>query len=151
MNMTYGKAVLKCLIVGLLAATALASVSFAQSGPVAKGSFTLPFAAQWGGLNLNPGTYSFDVKPGGNSYVVHVQQGTEAVGLVMTSVFSSKDAPALSDATLLCVHNSGSCTIGALKMPAFGVLYFNLPESAKSQVAQKPDLMERVPVLFAKN
>lgn len=148
---TYGKAVLKCLIVGLLAATVLAGVSSAQSAPLASGTFTLPFGAQWGQLNLAPGTYSFSVKSGANSYVINVNQGLQSVGMVLTSSYSGKDAATLQHGSLLCVHNADTCSIGALKMPLLGVLYFNLPQSAKTQLAQTHDQMDNVPVLFAKN
>ena len=151
MNGTHGKAVLKFLVVAFLAGTVMAAASFAQSAPVATGTFSLPFSAQWGGLNLGPGTYSFAVNHGGNSYVVHVQQGTRAVGMVMTSVFSSKDMPELEDSALLCVRHSGSCSVGALKMSQVGVFYFNVPQASKTLAAQQPDLIERLPVMFAKN
>ncbi len=150
MKMSDSKAFLKYLIAGLLAATLLAGVLSAQSAPLASGTFTLPFGAQWGALKLAPGTYSFSVNSGGNTYVIHVNQGLQAVGVVLTSSFSSKDAPTLQNASLLCVHNAATCSIGALKMPLVGVFYFNLPQSARTQLAQTPDMIDNVPVLFAK-
>lgn len=147
----YGKAVVRILLVGLLAATAMTAFSFAQSAPVASGSFTLPFAAQWGKLNLNPGTYSFAVQRGGNTYVIHVERDNRAVGFILPTEFSSREGSQFDEASLLCVRHSGTCSIGALKMPQFGVLYFQAPEFSKAQVAQQPNLIERLPVLLAKN
>jgi hypothetical protein len=146
-----GKAVLKFVVIGLLVSGAMAALSFAQSAPVATGSFTLPLAARWGSLNLNPGTYSFEVNRGGNNYVLHVEQGGRAVGFILTSEFSSREAPQLDEAALLCVRRSGGLVIGTLKMPKIGVFYFNAPQSRKAQLTENPDLIQRVPVLLAKN
>lgn len=146
----YGKTVLRILLVGLLATAAMTAVSVAQSAPVASGSFTLPFAAKWGSLNLNPGTYSFAVQRGGNTYVVHVEQGNRGVGFILPAEFSSRESSQLDEASLLCVRHAGTCSVGALKMPQVGVLYFNAPNFEKAQVAQQPNLIERLPVLLAK-
>jgi hypothetical protein len=144
MNRTRGSVVLKFLIVGLLAVTIVGAVSFSQSGTILKGQFTLPFQAHWGKLNLQPGTYSFAVKAENSTYLVSVQQGGHPIGLVLTSVYDSTQR---QDHALLCVRHDGACSVGALKMPE-GVFYFALP-GGKTQVAQQPDLIERVPILFA--
>jgi hypothetical protein len=146
---THGKTVVRILLVGLVATMAMTAFSFAQSTPVQSGSFTLPFAAQWGGLSLNAGTYSFAIRRGGINYTVEVGQGDRELGFILPTGFSSPGDSKLDEAALLCVRHSGSCSIGALKIPQFGVLYFNAPQS-KSIVAQQPNLIERLPVLLAK-
>ena len=51
------KFVLKFAIVSIVAATAMAGRSFPQSmGDTQHGSFTLPFEAYWGTLDLKPGS-----------------------------------------------------------------------------------------------
>jgi hypothetical protein len=102
------------------------------------------------GLNLNAGTYSFDIERGGINYTVQVEQGDRAVGFILPAGFSAPGDSKLGEAALLCVRHAGTCSIGALKMPQFGVLYFNAPQFSKSLVAQQPNLIERLPVLLAK-
>jgi hypothetical protein len=152
MNRFGGKLGLKFLLAGVLAAATIwGAVSHAQSSTVVKGQFTLPFEAQWGKLNLQPGSYTFSVKAENSSYIVSVRQGQRSLGFVLASDFASPVAQQQQqDHALLCVRHSGECSVGALKMPE-GVFYFSLPGS-KTQVAQQqPDLIERVPVLFAQN
>ena len=148
MNAKRGKFALKALMVGLLAATAWSTASYSQSATVVSGRFTLDFNAQWGKLDLQPGTYSFAVKAENSTYIVSVEQGTQHKGFVLTSSFSSQDRPDSQDEALLCVRRSGECSVGALKMPT-GVFYFDMPGIQRAQLAQQPDLIERVPVLYA--
>ena len=148
MNVKRGKLALRFLMAGLLAATVWGTASYSQSATVASGKFTLDFNAQWGKLDLQPGTYTFAVKAENSSYIVAVQQGKRPMGFVLTSSFSSQDGLDSQDEALLCVRRSGECSVGALKMPT-GVFYFNMPGIQKAQLAQQPDLIERVPVLYA--
>jgi hypothetical protein len=142
---------LKLLLAALLAVTAVSAVSMAQSGPLTSGTFTLPFAAHWGTLNLQPGSYAFAVNAEGSSYIVNVrQQNGHGVGFVLTSSYNSRNAENLQDSSLLCLRHSGDCSIGALKVPSVGVFYFGVKGVSTSQVVeQKPELIERVPVLYA--
>jgi hypothetical protein len=150
MNRLRGKLALKALLAGAIAAATIwGAVSHAQSNVVLKGQFTLPFEAQWGKLNLQPGSYTFSVKAENSAYLVNVAQGRHQVGFVLASDFSQPSAKDQQDHALLCVRHSGECSVGALKMPE-GIFYFNLPGN-KTQVAQQPDLIQRVPVLFAQN
>ena len=148
MNAKKGKFALKALMVGLLAATAWSTASYSQSATVTSGKFTLDFNAQWGKLDLQPGTYSFAVNAENSAYIVTVKQGVQNKGFVLSSSFSSADQSGSQDEALLCVRRSGECSVGALKMPT-GVFYFNMPGIQKAQLAQQPDLVERVPVLYA--
>lgn len=147
MTRTWSKVGLKFLLVGLLAVALVPTVSFSQSNGVAQGKFTLSFEAHWGKLNLQPGTYSFAVRPENSSYVIAVTQGGRHMGFVLASVFSPNGTET-TDHALLCVRHAAACSVGALKMPD-GVFYFQLPSSEKAQLAQQPDLIEQVPVLFA--
>lgn len=148
MNAKKGKLALKVLMVGLLASTVWGTASYSQSAIVASGKFTLDFNAQWGKLDLQPGTYTFAVKAENSSYIVALQQGQRPLGFVLTSNFASQQSPDSQDEALLCVRRSGECSVGALKMPT-GVFYFDIPGIQKAQLAQQPDLIERVPVLYA--
>ncbi len=77
-------------------------------------------------------------------------EGRRPLGFVLTSTYSPADSQPLPDHALLCVRHSGTCSIGALKM-AEGVFFFQLPSNERAQLAQQPDLIERVPVLLAQN
>jgi hypothetical protein len=150
MNRFRGKLALKVMLAGVLAAATVWGVaSHAQSSTVVKGQFTLPFEAQWGKLNLQPGSYTFSVKAENSAYIVAVNEGRRPVGFVLASDFAAPNSQQQGDHALLCVRHSGECSVGALKMPE-GVFYFNLPGS-KTLLAQQPDLIQRVPVLFAQN
>jgi len=141
---------LKFLFAALLATIAFGPSAFSQSAAVSKGQFTLSFPAQWGKISLQPGTYSFAVKAENSSYIVSVAEGRRPLGFVLTSTYSPADSQPLPDHALLCVRHSGTCSIGALKV-AEGVFFFQLPGNERAQLAQQPDLIERVPVLFAQN
>jgi hypothetical protein len=138
----------KFLLVALLAATAMAASSFTQSmGDTQHGSFTLPFEAYWGMLDLKPGSYSFDVSTTASGYLVGVQQGDRQVGWV-PAAFVTAPIGSLedSDGALLCVRYEGACAIRALKLPWQAVYYFNVVGGSKALQSQQT---ETVSVLYA--
>lgn len=142
------KIALKFLFVALLAATAMAGSSFTQSmGDTQHGSFTLPFEAYWGTLDLKPGAYSFDVSTTTSGYLVGVQQGDRQIGWV-PAAFVTAPIGSLedSDGALLCVRYEGACAIRALKLPWQAVYYFNVVGGSKALQSQETDT---VSVLYA--
>jgi hypothetical protein len=142
------KVVPKVMLVALLATTAMAGRTFTQSmGDTQHGSFTLPFEAYWGTLDLKPGAYSFDVSTTASGYLVGVQQGDRQVGWV-TAAFVTAPIGSLedSDGALLCVRYEGACAIRALKLPWQAVYYFNVVGGSKALQSQET---ETVSVLYA--
>ena len=142
------KIVLKVLFVALIAATAMAGSSFTQSmGDTQHGSFTLPFEAYWGTMDLKAGAYSFDVSNTASGYLVGVQQGDRQVGWV-SAAFVTAPIGSLedSDGALLCVRHDGICAIRALKLPWQAVYYFNVVGGSKALASQDT---ETVSVLYA--
>jgi hypothetical protein len=137
--------VLRFLVVGLFAVTLLCITSSSQSS-LTGGRFTLPFEAHWGKLNLQPGTYSFNVNSENSAYIIAVQQGNHPMGFVLATTFSSHEPS--ENPALLCVRHAGACSIGALKTQR-GAFYFHLPSGSMTQMAQEPGLIERIPVLYA--
>jgi hypothetical protein len=119
--------VLKLVAVGLLAVTAMAGSSFAQSpSDVFTGSFTLPFEAHWGTVDLKPGTYSFSVTNENGLNLVRLKRNDQPIGFVLASSFDAR-ADDLSSGGLLCAHHDGSNVIAALDMPWNGVYHFYVP------------------------
>ena len=83
MKRNSGKTALRFLGLGVLAIVASPFSLFSQPTLVRTGSFTLPFEAHWGALNLEPGAYSFFVSQDDASYVVSLDrddQTDEAAG-----------------------------------------------------------------------
>jgi len=144
------KFVLKFAIVAIVAATAMAGRSFPQSmGDTQHGSFTLPFEAYWGTLDLKPGSYSFDISATASGYLVGVEQGDRQVGWV-SAAFVTAPIGSLEDSNgaLLCVRYEGACAIRALKLPWQAVYYFNVVGGSKALESQETDT---VSVLYAQN
>lgn len=146
------KTVLKLLAVGFLGLTAMAGSSFSQSmSDRQNGSFTLPFNAHWGTLDLKPGTYSFSVNREMDTDLVTVKRGDQAVGFVVATLFtSSSESAQVSGGALLCASHNDACVISALAMPWKGVYHFYVPRGAKtSDVAAESNPAHAIPVLFA--
>jgi hypothetical protein len=139
---------LRLVFAGLLAAATMVGASFAQSMSDAQhGSFTLPFEAYWGTLDLKPGNYSFDVTMTAAGYEVDVRQGDEEIGWVRAA-FATAPIGSLenSKGALLCVRYEGTCAIRALKLAGQEVYYFNVGGGTKALQSQETDT---VAVLYA--
>lgn len=142
------KVALRFLFAALVAATVMAGSSFTQSmGDTQHGSFTLPFEAYWGTLDLKPGAYSFEVSNTASGYLVGVQQGDHQIGWV-SAAFVTAPIGSLEDSNgaLLCVRYEGACAIRALKLPWQAVYYFNVVGGSKALESQET---ETVSVLYA--
>jgi hypothetical protein len=149
---TREKIVLKLLVAATVAFTAMAGSSFTQSMlDMQVGSFTLPFEAHWGTLDLKPGAYSFSVKNENGMNWVMVKQNNRQVGFVEATIFTGlTEATGASGGELLCAHHDGTAVISALDVPWKGVYHFYVPRgTSTTSVAQTTDPSDSVPVLFA--
>jgi hypothetical protein len=149
---TREKIALKLLAAVIVAFTAMAGSSFTQSmSDVQVGSFTLPFEAHWGTLDLKPGAYSFSVKNENGMDLVVVKQNNRQVGLVVATIFTGlTEATGASGGELLCAHHAGTAVISALDVPWKGVYHFYVPRGASpTSVAQMSNPTDSVRVLFA--
>lgn len=146
-----GKTVLKLLVAGAVAFTAMTGSSFSQSmSDVQTGSFTLPFEAHWGTLDLKPGAYWFSVKNENGTDLVTVKENNRQVGFVVATIFTGLKGTSMSGGELLCAHHDGAAVISALDVPWKGVYHFYVPRGANtSSVAQNSNSSDSVPVLFA--
>ncbi len=145
------KFVLKLLVAVLAGLTVMAGNSFSQSlSGVHIGSFTLPFEAHWGTLDLKPGAYSFSLSNENGVDFLRIKQHSQQIGLVFVSSFDVTEAPDRLKGELLCANNAEEAVIAALDVPGNGVYHFYVPrrtnEAIESQMAAPADV---VPVLFA--
>jgi hypothetical protein len=141
---------LKLAVVGFAALTALAGSSFAQEMKTPHvGSFTLPFEAHWGTVDLKPGAYSFSVKNEDGFDVVRVKRNNQPIGRVVATTFDASKTPSRSNGELLCAHHNGAAVVAALDMPGNGVYHFYVPRGTKTIVSQATNPADAVPVLFA--
>jgi hypothetical protein len=116
-----------------------------QAGSAAGGKFKLPFNAQWQKVGLQAGDYTFSVNHMTLDGTITVYQGTRAIGMVRPQSFDGNNSQ--SEASeLICIRHDGKVTVRALSLPRLGTFYFSLPKDLKVLVAQKPELIEAVPV-----
>lgn len=134
-------------------AQAVSTVSF-------RGTFTLPFEAQWGVVALPAGQYSlqYGLLGGGSAYVVEVTSKEKARPHVLLLPQAANDTSAAENA-LVCVREGNRLVVRALDLPAIGKsVSFPLPHGAKlianrrshngyTQIAQAAMLIQRVPVI----
>lgn len=122
------------------------------------GNFTLPVAAQWGGMTLPAGEYTlrYGQAFSGGTYAVAVTSKADRTTR-MALVKANTDPSTKKDA-LVCVRDGDALVVRALEMPAIGTAaLFALPHGEKlmahnrnhkgySQLAEAPMLIEQIPV-----
>jgi hypothetical protein len=149
---TREKIVLKWAAAAAIAFAVMTGSSFAQSmSDLRVGSFTLPFEAHWGTLDLKPGAYSFSVKNENGTDFVTVKQNEKLLGMVVSTTFTGLTERSSNAAgELLCAHHDGTAVITALDVPTKGVYSFYVPRgTSTTNVAQTRNPADSVPVLFA--
>ena len=148
--MKRNKFALKLLVAGFTALTGLAGGSFAQSvSDPHSGSFTLPFEAHWGTVDLKPGAYSFSVRNENGVDLVRVKRNNQQIGFVVATTFDASETPYRSNGELLCAHHNGAAVIAALDMPGKGLYHFNAPRRINTSIESQTNPADVVPVVFA--
>jgi hypothetical protein len=138
------KGILWAALVAVIAIGTIASGL--QAGPFGEGRFKLPFDAQVGKMTLPTGDYTFSVDRNAGSHgLIRVYRGTESVGIMVPQELDTYHGQGQNSA-LLCIRHDGKVTIRALRLPAIGTYYFQLPKDLKTLVAQQPQMIETVPV-----
>ena len=136
----------KILSLGVMVAGLSATLATAQE---VRGKFTMPFEAHWGGITLPPGEYTIALDPAARA-TIQVAQGLRNLGFVLRRGVSQDTNSGPS--SMLAVPTPGGYRITALHLEEQGVtLYFPVPKSERSMLAQAPVLKRRVPVLMASN
>jgi hypothetical protein len=149
-----------------LAGFSLALVAFGAAGARAQvltttnlvGTFTLPFAAQWGAVTLPAGDYTlrYGVAPGGTA-VVEVQ-GTAKGSPHGFILAQSHDRTSAAKNAIVCIHAGKGGIVRGLDLPAIGEsAEFALPQGIKlmanqrdnrtyAQLGDTPELIQRLSI-----
>lgn len=116
------------------------------------GTFTLPFAAQWGGMTLPAGEYTLrygQINAGG-SYAVQIagKEKGSPHGLVLAA---GRDEAAAEADALVCVRNGNGGIVRELQLASIGQkVSFAMPHGARVRskviAAQTTVPIERAPV-----
>lgn len=126
------------------------------------GTFTLPYAAQWGTMTLPAGEYTlkYGTRPAGPSLVEIAGTAKDSPhGIILVE---SADNTSATKNSIVCVRDGKSLLVRKLELPAIGeVVSFTMPQSvtlmAQRQqdsvytLAQGPKLIQRVPVTLSSN
>jgi hypothetical protein len=133
----------------LLAALAVGLNARLASAQELEGKFTLPFAASWGGVVLQPGGYTFQFDMTSTSRIAVIRHGRQCVGMVMPTGWDEQGNVSGSSA-LIAVRSGGKYRITLLRLAQARVVFrYRLPKAERQIVAQAPQLIRRVPVLMA--
>ena len=134
-------------IVGLAALVICSSAALA-SAEMIRGTFTLPFEAQWGLAVLPPGNYSFTLDPSAPERLVTSFQGEsrQDVGSVLPQGYT--DQQTLDSSELILVRSGGNYTIRALRLAPVGMtVNYPVPKAERQLIVQAPQLLQRIPVM----
>jgi hypothetical protein len=146
----------------ILAAFALSATgAYAQSisTPIFSGTFTLPVAAQWGGMTLPAGEYnlSYGLAFAGGTRFIEVASKKDGTTRGLVVVTSNSD-PSTSKDALVCIREGDALVVRMLEMPSIGTsAQFSMPHGAQlvarnakhngyTQIAEAPKLFEQIPV-----
>jgi len=117
-----------------------------HAGPATVGKFKLTFDVQLGDKTLPTGDYTFSFdRAAGTNGVVYVYRGIQSVGMVLPQMVNSNEGLG-EKPVMVGIRHDGKVTARALRLPNVGTVYFYLPKDLKVLVAQKPELIETVPI-----
>jgi hypothetical protein len=128
----------------LLAGCFTANLASAQDA--FRGTFTLPFEAQWGKIVLPAGEYEFTLDHGSVAGMVSIRaEGTQGLGVVLNQAVY--DQQTIDHSELVLVRSGGNYTVRALRLADLGVtLEYSVPKTGRQIISQAPQLLERIPV-----
>lgn len=133
------------LVLALTSACIFAGMANAQAVGYS-GKFTLPFEAQWGGMTLPAGTYSFTLGFSvGGLEMITVEQGARGLGVVMSQ--GHNPAGSSEPSALVVARSGGRARIVTLHAVELGTDFYYRPPKAKGrQIASAPELIQQIPV-----
>ncbi len=145
MNSTRSFTLVRFLVLALLAACFNAGLASAQ---VSAGKFTLPFETRWGRAVLPAGDYSFTLASGSLPAIVTVR-GEGNAAMIMATGGTSQGR--ISDqSALFVVRSGGKATVRSMYLEHLGLtFYYTAPKAGKQLVAQKPELIQPIPISVA--
>jgi len=138
-------------VIGSLALSLLAMSlePTSASAQVYRGKFTLPFAANWSGIVLTPGEYSFSLDKLTPTAVIEVQRDGKYLGFVVTVSVSDNNSTAKSE--LIAIPDGAVHRISVLRVHDQFAFNFLVPKNERKAPAQGPELTLRVPVSDSKS
>jgi len=132
------------LVLALASAFIIAGVANAQA-PVYRGTFTLPFEAEWGNTTLAAGDYTFTIDSLRGPATVKIEQGKRNVALVMSQGSQFADSKA---SALIVARSGGRARIVALHAAELGTDFlYGTPKAEGQALASAPQLIQRIPLL----
>ncbi len=128
---------LRTLMAATIAVVALSfSTGVAHAQAFYQGTFTLPFTAQWGGMVLTPGQYTFILDSPSSPGVITVRrEDHRGVGMVFANGHDVRRKIARSE--LVAVATGETYRVRALRLAEVGMtLDFTIPKSERRLMAQ---------------
>lgn len=132
-----------------LAVCLFAGIISAQFRSVAEGSFSLSSEVRWGEVVLPAGQYSFVLHSEELPAILSVKRDRRTVALVIAE--SHNELKGSKDNSLILVRQGDKRSIQMLRLGCIGRVYsYTVPKGEKpSQMAQAPQLLQRIPVTVA--
>ena len=110
-----------------------------------KGTFTLPFEVRWGTAVLPAGDYSFQLD---NTHYIVTLRGENRAAMVLSPTHRIDNQ--LSSSALIIVRHGKRGTVRALRLAEQRQVFtYALPRGERPMLAQAPELIQRIPILFA--
>jgi hypothetical protein len=120
------------------------------SGPisaqtVAKGEFDLTCATQWGLATLPAGHYTFMLDSTAKQGTLTVR-GAKPASMIHATVID--DHSAVDRNELILVRNGSLAVVRAMRLAEYGItFYYQIPRSATIVADNKPELIQRAPIV----
>jgi hypothetical protein len=126
-----------------LALLAACFVTGHANAQVFQGRFTLASQAQWGGVTLSPGDYSFKLDSVDARSFLHLYRGQTGLGVVLAQSYN----PSTSGQTELTVEQG---TVRTLNLPDLGIIYQYAPQRSKRLTApEEREMAQHISVTAA--
>lgn len=140
---------MKCSLLAAFVIVLASGLGNAQETVQAKGEFTLPFMAQWEGMTLAPGHYSFMLKRSmGDAPIVIVERGIRNLGVAQGYVTANRRLHGSSYMT--AVRVGAAYRIASLQLGDPGVMItFFSPKHELLEASQTAQPARNVPVQVA--
>jgi len=141
---TIGHYVFSSLALALLASCIAAGP--ANAGQIT-GKFTLPFEAQWGGVTLAAGNYSFTLDNASAMGMLHLVQGQKNIAMITNQGYNPK---ASERSALVVVQDCGTTSISELRLVGPDVvLYYQPPKAKRGSSTEERQTSQLIPVAQA--
>ena len=144
MNPNNGMALIRVLLLALLATMASASLLSAEDYSC---KFSVPHQITWGKTTLPPGDYTFKLNTDIHPFTAKVEG--EDVSVYVPASGLTEGAKG-GQSSLIVVRRGGKGIVRTLFLADQGMVFsYNLPKGELPLMAQEPQLIQRIPVLVS--